>query len=278
MKDFSFSYIAPVCFLLKIPVSYLCFFNSNENETLNVSDKDYDAFAWFFNRHWVADIAPDVLKALNKILIPKLEPSSRILDLCCGSGQIAAALSLEGFVVTGLDNSPEMLRYARENAPSAKFIKADARDFKLKDKFDAVVSTFDSMNHFMSLDDVEKVFSSVHRTLSPDGIFAFDINTSRAFTENLNEDTAIVEDDNVCVIRADYDHKTKIGRYGITMFRLLDGKWKRSDAVIEEKCFSLKDLKQRLKRAGFSSIKIYYADKDLKIEDHEGRVFFLCEA
>lgn len=241
-----------------------------------MSDKDYDAFSWFFNKHWVADIAPDVLKTLEKILLPKLNSNAHILDLCCGTGQIAAGLSKRGFNVTGLDNSPEMLRYARINAPDAKFVTGDARNFKLKEKFDAIVSTFDSVNHFMSLDEVEKVFRAVRASLSTNGIFVFDINTSRAFIENLNDDTAIVEDDNVCVVRAYYDNKTKIGRYGITMFRLIAGKWKRSDAAIEEKCFSLRDLKQVLKRAGFSSIKIYYADKDLKLEDHEGRVFFVC--
>lgn len=243
-----------------------------------MSKKDYDAFAWFFNTHWVTDIAPDVLKTLEKILIPKLKPQSRILDLCCGTGQIASALSEKGFSVTGLDNSPEMLAFAKVNAPEAKFIKGDARDFKLKEKFDVVVSTFDSINHFLSLDDVEEVFNSVHACLTKNGLFVFDINTSRAFIENLDDDTAIVEDDNVCVVRADYDYETKTGRYDITMFRLIEDKWKRTDAVIEEKCFSLKDLKQRLKRAGFSSIKIYYADKDLNLEDHEGRVFFVCKA
>lgn len=242
-----------------------------------MSKEDYDAFAWFFNRHWIADITPDVLKALQKILIPRLKPKANILDLCCGTGQIAAALSSRGFNLTGLDNSAEMLRYAKENAPDVKFIKADARDFKLKEKFDAVVSTFDSVNHFLEIDEVEKVFRAVRASLSEDGVFVFDINTSRAFLENLNDDTAIVEDDNVCVVRADYDHKSKIGRYDITMFRLIGGKWKRSDAVIEEKCYALKDLKQALKRAGFSSIKIFYADKDLRIADHEGRVFFECQ-
>lgn len=114
----------------------------------NMSKKDYDAFAWFFNRHWVTDIAPDILKALDKILMPELKPQSRVLDLCCGTGQIAAALSRKGFDVTGLDNSAEMLAFAKENAPKAKFIKGDARDFKFKQKFDAVVSTFDSVNPF----------------------------------------------------------------------------------------------------------------------------------
>ncbi len=241
-----------------------------------MSKKDYDTFAWFFNRHWVTDIAPDVLKALDKILTPKLQIESSILDLCCGTGQIAATFSKRGFNVTGLDNSAEMLRYARTNAPNAKFVKGDARNFKFKEKFSAVISTFDSVNHFLSLDEVEGVFSSVRNALKADGIFVFDANTSRAFIENLNDDTAIVEDDNVCAMRASYDHKTKIGRYDITMFRLIEGNWKRTDAVIEEKCFALKDLKQALKRSGFSSIKTYYADRDLKLEDHEGRVFFLC--
>jgi SAM-dependent methyltransferase len=243
-----------------------------------MSKKDYDAFAWFFNRHWVTDIAPDILKALDKILIPQLSKRARVLDLCCGTGQIAAALSRRGFNVTGLDNSAEMLAFAKENAPRAKFVHSDARDFKFKQKFDAVVSTFDSVNHFLSLDEVEKVFVSVHRALKPNGVFVFDANTSRAFIENLNDDTAIVEDDNVCVLRAGYDFRTKTGRYDITMFRLIGGRWKRSDAVIEEKCFALRDLKTRLKNAGFDSIQIYYADRDLKLEEHEGRVFFLCRS
>jgi SAM-dependent methyltransferase len=243
-----------------------------------VSKKDYDAFAWFFNRHWVKDIAPDILKALDKILIPQLAKRARVLDLCCGTGQIAAALSQKGFNVTGLDNSAEMLRYAKENAPRAKFIKGDARDFKFKQKFDAVVSTFDSVNHFLSLDEVEQVFISVHRALKQNGVFVFDANTSRAFVENLNEDTTIVEDDNVCVLRSHYNEIRKIGRYDVTMFRLIGRTWKRSDAVIEEKCFALRDLKTKLKRAGFVSIRIYYADRDLKLEGHEGRVFFLCRS
>ena len=241
-----------------------------------MSDKDYDTFAWFFNRHWVTDIAPDILKALDQILLPQLRPRARVLDLCCGTGQIAAELSRRGFNVTGLDNSPEMLRYARENAPEAKFIVGDARSFKLRQSFDVIVSTFDSMNHFLSLDQVEKVFRSVRRALDHRGIFVFDINTEKAFTEHLSEDSAIVEDDNVCVLRGSYNRKTKIGRYDITMFYLNDGQWERSDAVIEEKYYSLIELNETLKRAGFTSIKAFNADKHLGLEGHEGRVFFVC--
>jgi SAM-dependent methyltransferase len=241
-----------------------------------VSDKDYDTFAWFFNRHWVTDIAPDILIALDQILLPQLQPEARVLDLCCGTGQIAAELSKRGFKVMGLDNSPEMLRYARENAPDVKFVVGDARAFKTTSKFDAIVSTFDSMNHFLSLDQVEMVFRSARRALKRQGLFVFDINTEKAFTENLSEDSAIVEDDNVCVLRGSYNRKTKVGRYDITMFRLVDSEWERSDAMIEEKYYSLIELNETLKRAGFISIKAFNADKHLDLEGHEGRVFFVC--
>ena len=113
---------------------------------------DYDAFAWLYNREWGTFGSNIFFPALKVIAGDKLHDGARIIDLCCGTGQLAEVLVQKGYKVTGLDGSAKMLRYARRNAPAAKFILGDARTFNLPAKYDAVFSTFDSLNHIMTLE------------------------------------------------------------------------------------------------------------------------------
>ena len=89
----------------------------------------YDSFAWMYNKHWGNTFLPVVLPILDNLVLTKISKNARILDLCCGTGQMAQQLKTLGYRVTGIDGSPEMLRYARENAPGVEFLQADARSF-----------------------------------------------------------------------------------------------------------------------------------------------------
>ena len=60
-------------------------------------------------------------------LIRALPGSGAVLDLCCGQGNITAALLAAGYDVTGLDFSPAMLAHARARAPGAILIEGDAQ-------------------------------------------------------------------------------------------------------------------------------------------------------
>ena len=70
---------------------------------------DYDPFAWVYNRHWGNNFTALALLVLDRLVLPYLPARARILDLCCGTGQLARALSARGYQVTGLDGSKEML-------------------------------------------------------------------------------------------------------------------------------------------------------------------------
>lgn len=59
-------------------------------------------------------------------------PGGRILDLGCGSGKPIARYLLDpGYRVTGVDASPEMLRFARKNCPDAELVLGDMRSVEL---------------------------------------------------------------------------------------------------------------------------------------------------
>src|SRR5262245_53270333 len=108
----------------------------------------YDRLAGVYNRY-LSGFGLRVLPVLTRLALCRLPMGAGVLDLCCGTGQLAELLSQQSFRVTGLDNSAGMLEFARANAPTAKFVLADARDFSLPCLFDAAVSVHDSINHFL---------------------------------------------------------------------------------------------------------------------------------
>ena len=142
---------------------------------------DYDPFAWVYNRHWGPDSARVALAALDELLLDQLPPPAHLMDLCCGTGQLAQALVGRRYQVTGLDGSDQMLAVARENAPQARFILGDARHIGLAPTFDAVISVADSLNHIMHLDELQSAFAGVHDALVPEGIFVFDLNMEEGY-------------------------------------------------------------------------------------------------
>ena len=61
---------------------------------------DYDPFAEVYNRYW-GGFATRVLPVLDRLLLDGLPPGSLLLDLCCGTGQLAEALTERGYRVVG---------------------------------------------------------------------------------------------------------------------------------------------------------------------------------
>ena len=118
--------------------------------------------------------APGLLKFLGQSEIRE----GLVVDLGCGSGIWARALTDAGYEVLGIDLSPEMLKLARKRAPKAKFVEASYLDASLP-RCAAVTSIgeclcyrFDNNNRFSSL---RRLFKRVHNALLPGGIFVFDL-------------------------------------------------------------------------------------------------------
>ena len=75
-----------------------------------------------------------------------LKAGDRVLDLGCGPGNVLKQVveSVGSLSVTGVDLSAAMLRLARENVPSGRFILQDLRDLRMADgdQYDAVILSF----------------------------------------------------------------------------------------------------------------------------------------
>jgi len=239
---------------------------------------DYDRFAWVYNKYWGNDFTPRVFPILEQLVLRELPAGARILDLCCGTGQLAGTLTALGYRVTGVDGSAEMLRFAGLNAPDAKFVQADARSFALPDSYDAAVCVFDSLNHVMSLDELAHVFGNVHAALRAGGPFFFDMNLEAGYGLTWNDNFGIVEDDHLCIVRTSYDPDEKVARFDTTIMLLEDG-WQRHDVVLRQKCYPATEVLSALAAAGFAGMQAYAHDERQGLTDlseDADRGFFLC--
>lgn len=99
-----------------------------------------------------------------------LTPQTKILDLCCGSGQATQLLVKYSQNVTGLDASPLSLQRAEAAVPNAKYIEAFAETMPFGDNEFDVVHTSAAM-HEMTPMQLREIFQEVYRVLKPGGIF-----------------------------------------------------------------------------------------------------------
>ncbi|MEA5578123.1 class I SAM-dependent methyltransferase [Anabaena sp. UHCC 0451] len=99
-----------------------------------------------------------------------LSSHTKILDLCCGSGQATEFLVKLSQNVTGLDASPLSLRRAKNNVPNATYIEAFAENMPFADNSFDVVHTSAAL-HEMQPEQLRKIMQEVYRVLKPGGVF-----------------------------------------------------------------------------------------------------------
>ncbi|MDO9324388.1 MAG: class I SAM-dependent methyltransferase, partial [Methanoregula sp.] len=102
----------------------------------------------------------------------RLNGNERVLDIGCGDGKVTAAIaaSVPDGTVTGIDSSPEMIRFAQEHFPrrihrNLTFILRDASHLDFFEEYDIVFSN--AALHWIF--DHKPLLSGIARSLSPGG-------------------------------------------------------------------------------------------------------------
>jgi len=107
------------------------------------------------DRRWRAETARAVIS-----------PGDRVLDACCGTGDLAIAAQRVGGRVTGVDFSQRMLERARGKSDAVEWIEGDALALPFGEaSFDAATVGFGARN----LDDLEGGLRELRRVLRPGG-------------------------------------------------------------------------------------------------------------
>ena len=126
-----------------------------------VVDPCHGQWAGFLHEVWAADT----------------EGVRTVLDVCCGTGLMAVALTALGYRVAGVDASSSMLARAGELlGPDAVLVRETLPDLTIDAVFDAAVSTFDGLN-YLTPAQLRSTLAALARRLRPAGWFVFDLHT-----------------------------------------------------------------------------------------------------
>ena len=127
----------------------------------------------------------------------------QVLEIGCGTGNLASRFIGNGFQYTGLDLSEDMLAIARRNHAGGEFVNGDMRDFHLSTEFQAAIITGRTISYLVSNEDVYDAFANFNKHISSKGIVAFDCIDASKFIPFIKKDEKVIH-------QASFDGRTFI--------------------------------------------------------------------
>ncbi|MGI8960246.1 MAG: class I SAM-dependent DNA methyltransferase [Bryobacteraceae bacterium] len=241
----------------------------------------YDEIAGMYHALWVDWYLPAARPALEKLFFSQVAAGAAVLDVCCGSGHVTKELVKRGYQVTGIDSSAALIAEARKDLLQVDLHVQDARALQLPMRYDAALSTFDSLNHIMFINELRQVFEGVHRALVSNGLFVFDMNVERAYLHEQRRWTVNITDESVGLVRGTYSPQEKKASTEIIWFVKAgeNNVWKQHRSVVEQRCYTRAEIVAALSDANFREVEAISAeDLEVTADLGFGRIFFAARA
>ena len=203
-----------------------------------------------------------------------------VLDLACGTGSLTWLLAQRGYDMTGVDVSEDMLAQARDKDYQVPiqplFLHQSMDKLDLNDTVDACVCCLDSVNYVTRPAQLRRAFWRVHTFLTPGGVFLFDARTPEALAAMDGQVFLDEDEDTYCVWQGAFSPKRRVCTYYMDIFRRAGESWLRGQEEHEEYAYTLDELTDMLKTAGFVDIKCYGGRTRRAPKPEDDRVFFFA--
>lgn len=162
--------------------------------------KDYNKYANFydiFNKYRSYELE-------SKFILDTIKNRKRVLDIGCGTGKHMNVLENLGYIVNGVDISPNMIKVAKTRVKGNIYNK-NVLNLKLDEKYNAIILMKSVLNHLNSYDEFEKSIKNILSHLEKNGIAIIDLDNKKL--NNIYEDKV---DDNKRLIISKYDKESRI--------------------------------------------------------------------
>ena len=244
---------------------------------------NYQSFAKVYDEVMDQSLYDDWVRFTENSIQQYGTPSmNTIMELACGTGEVAIKLAKEGYSVVGVDLSENMLAIANQKASQQHipivFAQADMRDLSEMELVDVVTLYSDSLCYLTDFEDVKKVFQTVYHRLNEQGLFLFDVHSLYQMNEVFpgfqycytNEDSAFIWES------FEYDLPGSV-EHVITMFLQSENHYERFEEVHVERSFSIAEYQQALYEVGFNTVNVQASFGDEEVQQDSPRWFFVCQ-
>jgi SAM-dependent methyltransferase len=243
----------------------------------------YQQFAYLYDQ--LMEDAPygEWVSFVKAAISSELPSAKHILDVGCGTGTLPLLLAKEGFEVTGVDLSSDMLTVAREKAEKEKvplaLFQQDMRELEGLGLFDCVTILCDSLNYLLKEDDVHSAFRSAHEHLVAGGLLLIDVHSLHKINDILIGHTFGSNEEEISYIWQCYQGELENSvEHDLSFFlQSNDYLYERYDEIHIQRTFEHRLYAEWLKECGFEVISITGDFLDSPPDEETERVLFIAK-
>lgn len=242
----------------------------------------YETFAFVYDEV-MDDGLYDQWLAFSKRHLPA---SSAILEMACGTGALAVAFAKNGYEVTALDLSEEMLMMASKRAAdeeaTVQFVQGNMLDLSEMGQYSAITCFSDSLCYMGNRQEVQQVFDEVYQALEEEGTFIFDVHSTYQVDKIFPEYSYHYQTEEFAFLWDSYQgEKEHSIEHFLTFFVKEEGSeadsFTRYDELHKERTYTLENYLTMLESAGFMDVSVYADFTDEAPVDESLRWFFVCK-
>ena len=244
-------------------------------------EQSYTAVAALYDRLNGPEIYERFAARISRLLRQKGIQDGIVLELACGTGTLARALSLEGYEMICCDSSIEMLSVAREKCQDLPvppvFICQDMRELDLYGTVRATVCCLDSLNYLTDIESVREAVAGVSLFLEPDGLFIFDVKSRDMFRQMAGQCSVYEDEDCYCAWQYGYDGRSGLAEHLVDLFlKQEDGSYLRHQEAHYQRAYSRAQLERVLEECGLKLEGVYQELSPRRATEEQGRLLFVA--
>ncbi|MEH7109561.1 class I SAM-dependent DNA methyltransferase [Bacillus sp. JJ1764] len=243
----------------------------------------YEHFAYLYDElmrdapydDWVQYVKSKMLKYGIK--------GNRMLDLACGTGELSVRFAKEGFQVTGIDLSEDMLAVAQMKAAEAglqiPFYQQNMAALEGVGNTDIIGIFCDSLNYLETEEEIKSTLDHAHRALNDGGLLIFDVHSIYKVSEVFVNQTFAINEDEISYIWNSFPGEGSNSVEHELSFFVLDeksGKYDRYDELHFQRTYPVEHYSSWLAESGFKLLEINADFEEQPPQNNSERVFFVA--
>ena len=126
------------------------------------------------------DYLDEAVRLQNIVIKYLRSEGNMLLDVACGTGLHLKHLK-DDFSCTGVDNSKNMLKIARKNAPGVTFKEADMKTLKLKKQYDIIICLLSSIGYVKTYSALKRTIQNFSNHLKKGGVVLIEPSHANSF-------------------------------------------------------------------------------------------------
>ena len=234
----------------------------------------YSTYAWAFDLLIDRPVRKECATIAAWLVERGVTPGAALLDAGCGTGRYARELARRGYVVHGIDASPEMLDVARRSVSDSTLpVTLEAGDFlEASDRrFDAILCR-GVLNDLEEDRDRAAAFTAFARALRPGGVLILDVRDWEASLERKTREPQFRKSVDTEHGRLEFSAMTRVDpeRHRLLMAErhtlIAGGSEVSADADFTMRCWTREEVDAALAANGFEPASYFGAyDPDIAV-------------